>query len=484
MTDLDRLTELETASRALHLDAEARAARTDAVRSYIEEWLTSLPDKPVFMQDSGSRQAGALTIEEAPIDIDQALGTLAEQVDSNGQNIGSSRFFGYIPSGGMYMGALGDYLAAATNRYAGVDFAAPGAARLEIALLAWLAKEVGYPDSARGDLASGGSIATLSAVVAARQRHDVRARDVENTVVYLTQLTHHCLTKALQVAGLGECRTRLIPLDDDSRMDAQALDAAIASDRAAGLHPWLIAASAGTTDLGTIDPLPALADIAAKHGLWLHVDAAYGGAFVLCDEGRRRLAGIERSDSLIINPHKGLFLPTGLGIVLVRDGAALFEAFHARASYMQDMEGMGVEQAHSACDFSPELTRPFRGLRLWLPLKLAGVGAFRAALEEKLLLAEYFYERIGQLDGFVTDAPPDLSIVAFRYQPARGDATDFNRRLFEAIRDDGRIFLSTTTVGGAFTLRLAILAYHTHREDIDVALEVIEEHARRLAAEQ
>jgi aromatic-L-amino-acid decarboxylase len=169
--------------------------------------------------------------------------------------------------------------------------------------------------------------------------------------------------------------------------------------------------------------------------------------------------------------------------VLVRDGAALFEAFHARASYMQDMEWMGVEQAHSACDFSPELTRPFRGLRLWLPLKLAGVGAFRAALEEKLLLAEYFHERIGQVDGFVTGPPPDLSIVAFRYQPEKGDATDFNRRLFEAIRDDGRIFLSTTTLDGNFTLRLAILAYHTHRHDVDVALEVIEEQARRLAAE-
>jgi len=168
--------------------------------------------------------------------------------------------------------------------------------------------------------------------------------------------------------------------------------------------------------------------------------------------------------------------------VLVRDGAALFEAFHARGSYMQDMEGMGVEQAHSACDFSPELTRPFRGMRLWLSLKLIGVGAFRAALEEKLLLAEYFYERIRELDGFVAGPPPDLSIVAFRYRPNQGDQNDFNRRLFEAIRDDGRIFLSTTTLDGKFTLRLAILSYHTHRNDIDVALEVIDEHARRLAA--
>jgi aromatic-L-amino-acid decarboxylase len=480
MNQLDQLARLEAASRCLELDRDTRAARTDAVRAYIEKWLMSLPEKPVYMEDPGSRQAGSLTIEESPIGIDQALQILAEQVDSSGQNIGSSRFFAYIPSGGMYTGALGDYLAASINRYAGVDYAAPGAARLENALLRWLTKEVGYPAGARGDLASGGSIATLSAIVAARQRHDVRARDIENTTVYLTSLTHHCVSKALQVAGLAECRLRQVPLDTNYRMDVHALDEAVVADRAAGLHPWLIVGSAGTTDLGTVDPLPDLADVAARHGLWLHVDAAYGGSFVLCEEGRRRLAGVERSDSLVINPHKGMFLPTGLGIVLVRDGAALFEAFHARGSYMQDMEGMGVDQAHSACDFSPELTRPFRGLRLWLPLKLAGVGAFRAALQEKLLLAEYFYARIRELDRFVAGPPPDLSIVAFRYRPEHGDANDFNRRLFEAIRDDGRIFLSTTTLDGNFTLRLAILSYHTHRADIDLALEVIEEHAQRL----
>jgi glutamate/tyrosine decarboxylase-like PLP-dependent enzyme len=481
MNKLDRIAELEAASRALALDAGARADRTRAVQAYIDDWLTTLPDKPVFMPDPGSRHAGSLTIEDEPITIEQALEILAEQVDSSGQNTTHSRFFAYIPSGGLYTGALGDFLAAAVNRYAGVDYAAPGAARLEGALLRWLAREVGYPTGAQGDLASGGSIATLSAICAARQSHDIRARDVENTVAYVTRLTHHCVTKALQVAGLAECRLRLVPLDAHYRMDPQALDEAIAADRAAGLHPWLIGASAGTTDLGSVDPLPAVADVAGQHGLWLHVDGAYGGSFVLCDEGRRRLAGMERSDSLVINPHKGMFLPTGLGIVLVRDGAALFEAFHARGSYMQDMEGTGFEMAHSACDFSPELTRPFRGLRLWLALKLAGVDAFRAALEEKLLLAEYFYERIGQLEGFVTGPPPDLSIVAFRYRPDRGDANDFNRRLFEAIRDDGRIFLSTTTLDGEFTLRLAVLGYNTHRSDIDIALEVIEAQARRLA---
>ena len=189
---------------------------------------------------------------------------------------------------------------------------------------------------------------------------------------------------------------------------------------------------------------------------------------------------MERADSLVINPHKGLFLPTGLGILLVRDGSALYAAFHERGSYMQDAGSPGTPQAISACDFSPELTRPFRGLRLWLPLKLFGLAPFRAALEEKLLLAEHFHEQLSATPGFETGPAPDLSIVAFRYRPARGDSDAFNRRLFAAIRDDGRIFLSTTQLDGRFTLRLAILGYHTHLADVELALAVIREQAARL----
>ncbi|RMF96855.1 MAG: aminotransferase class V-fold PLP-dependent enzyme, partial [Gammaproteobacteria bacterium] len=358
-----RLQELAAAARPLELDASARAQETEAVQRYVENWLQALPEKPVYMPDRAQAAADALGIAEQGSDIDEALRILAEQVDNSGQNLGSSRFFAYIPSGGLYPAALGDYLAAAINRYAGVDYAAPGAARLENGLLAWLAGEIGYPYTARGDLASGGSIATLSAVVAARERQRIGPAEVERGCVYLTRLTHHCVRKALQIAGLAQSQVREVPLDANYRMDIGALREQIAADKAAGLKPWLLVGSAGTTDLGSVDPLPALADIAAEEGLWLHVDAAYGGAFALCETGRQRLAGMERSDSLVINPHKGLFLPTGLGILLVRDGSALYEAFHERGSYMQDADGSGP--ALSACDFSPELTRPFRGLRLW-----------------------------------------------------------------------------------------------------------------------
>jgi glutamate/tyrosine decarboxylase-like PLP-dependent enzyme len=243
-----------------------------------------------------------------------------------------------------------------------------------------------------------------------------------------------------------------------------------------------VIATAGTTDVGAIDPLGAIADIAGAEGLWLHVDAAYGGAFLLCEEGRRALAGIDRSDSTVIDPHKGLFLPFGSGALLVRSRDRLAAANRYHANYMQDAFRADVEL--SPADLSPELSRPFRGLRLWLPLKLYGLAPFRAALEEKLLLARHFHERLSALPGWEVGPPPDLSVVTYRYLPARGDADAFNRRLVEAVQGDGRVFISSTQLDGRFTLRLAVLNVRTHLEQVELALEVLEHHARRLSRDE
>ena len=481
MDRLDRLKELEEASSPLQIGAEHRAALSEAVTAHNERFYQSLETRSVY-QPLQEERGDALAVGEEPASIEEALNTLYEHVESTGQNTGSRRFFAYIPSGGLYAGALGSFVASVSNRYAGVREAAPGAARLERNMVRWLADEVGYPASAEGDLTSGGSIAALSAIVAARQAYDVRARDVERTVVYLTRLTHHTFVKALRVAGLHECRLHYVPLDENFRMDVAALEQAIVADNEHGLFPWMISATAGTTDLGTVDPLSELADLAERENLWLHVDAAYGGAFVLCEEGKRRLRGLERTQSMLLDPHKGLFLPAGIGAVLVRERQHLYDAFHARGAYLQDFPAERPELELSPTDFSPELTRPFRALQLWLALKLHGIAPFRAALEEKLLLADYFYDQMQTLDGFTTGPRPDLSVIAFRYLPKRGDANDFNRRLSEIMRMDGRTYLTTTTVDGVFQIRMAILNYNTHRDDVDVALEVIEEKAKELAA--
>lgn len=485
MNVIERLKDLEPAARRLEFDAAKRLAAIDAVTRYVEGFLESQPSLPVYRPDEtgAAAAAGAMALHEEPAGMDEVLLTLGEHVDSSGLFCGSSRFFSYIPGGGLFPSALADYIAAATDRYAGVQHSTPGATRMERLLVRWLADEIGYPDSAEGDLTSGGSIATLSAIIAARQAFEIRARDVERMAIYMTDLTHHTFAKALRIAGLGECPLRILRVDDHGRMHADAVERQIGEDRKAGLRPWMIVATAGTTDTGSVDPLPRLADIATAEKLWLHVDAAYGGAFRLCAEGARRLAGLERSDSLVVDPHKGLFVPYGTGLVLVRDGAHLYDAYHARGAYMQDLVGESSRLDQSPCDFSPELSRHYRCLRLWMPLKLAGIAPFRAALEEKLLVAAYFHEQIAGTPGFEAGPVPDLSVVTFRYVPERADADPFNRRLADAVRDDGRIHFSTTTLNGNLTLRLAVLGYHTHLADIQCALEVIREKARVLAGE-
>jgi glutamate/tyrosine decarboxylase-like PLP-dependent enzyme len=389
----------------------------------------------------------------------------------------------FIPSGGLYASALADYIAAVTNRFVGVSFAAPGAAYIEQMLMRWLADEVGYPATAAGDLTSGGSLANLSAIVTAREAHPLKAADYPRAVAYLSDQTHHSVVKGLRIAGMKECVMRRVPLDEHYRMRAEALEEAIRTDRQAGLLPWLVVAAAGATDTGAVDPLAAIADIARHNEVWLHVDGAYGAMFALCEMGQAILRGIERSDSLTMDPHKGLFMALGTGAVLVRNGENLLNAYQHHANYLEGAETASATGAVSPADLSPELTRPFRGLRLWLALKLTGAAPFRAALEEKLLLARHFYAGLQRLDGFVAGPPPDLSVVMFRYNPPRGDANVFNQKLIQAIQRDGRIFLSSTEINGEVFLRLAVLGFRTHLETIELALEILWQKAKEIESD-
>jgi glutamate/tyrosine decarboxylase-like PLP-dependent enzyme len=476
---LDRLRALEAGARALDPDADGRAALTGPVLDYAAQFLASIAERPTF--DGGRDGAGIDTMpfREDGMPIGALLGALAEHVDRTGINPTSGRHFGYIPGGGLYPSALGDFLAAVTNRYAGVYFANPGAVRLEHQLTRWMGSVAGFPETAAGNLTSGGSIANLMGLVTAREARDLRARDIDRAVIYLTDHAHHSVDKAIRIAGLAEAVCRRVPMDARHRMDAGALERLIRDDVAAGLAPFAIVASAGTTDVGAVDPLDAIADVADRHRVWLHVDGAYGAFFALCEPGRRVLSGMSRAASIVMDPHKGLFLPFGSGAVLIKDAASMQRAHAYTANYMQDAR-TSLEET-SPADLSPELTKHFRGLRLWLPLRLFGIAPFRAALEEKMLLARYFRERLLELPGWEVGPEPDLSVVTFRYRPERGDADDFNRRLVQAIHADGRVFLSSSVVDGRFTLRLAVLVYRSHRADVDLALEILAHHAARIA---
>jgi aromatic-L-amino-acid decarboxylase len=479
---LDRLraeiAALAAEAAPLEPDAAARGPMLKQAFDHAEKFWAGLADGPSNVAPS---QVFAERVDpefaEAGRDPAAVLAYLARCVDAPGFTTASPRFMGYIPGGGLFHSALGDFLAAASNKYAGFASAAPGAVRLENATAAWLAQVIGFPQGAAGTLTTGGSLANLTAIVAARE-----ARDAEGGgAVYLTGFAHYCIDKALLIAGRARAPRRLIETDQRHRMRPDALAAAIEQDIAQGVRPWLVVASAGTVDTGAVDPLSEIADICERHHIWLHVDGAYGGLFMLCEEGRAALGGIERADTVALDPHKTLFLPYGTGAVVARDARHLLDAFSASADYIRPLGQSEV--GPSPADLSPELTRHFRALRLWLPLQIAGIAAFRAAQSEKIKLARYFHARLAGMEGWELGAPPDLSVVAFRYRPAEGDADAFNDRLLRHVQEEGRVFLSGTRIDGAAWLRCAILSFRTHLAHIDETIDILSRAAAALQSE-
>ncbi len=475
MSDIRTLIgKFEEQARCLETTPKIREELFQEVHCYTEKFLTNLKKAPTYWKGQENKEGFSDNpLSEEASSLKDILNFFQEQVIETGLNPPSPGYLAYIPGGGLYPSALGDYLAAVTNRYAGVFFASPGAVRMENMLLRWLAKEIGYPESSAGNLTSGGSIANLIGIVTGRETKKLRAKDFHKSVIYLGAHTHHSVTKSVRVAGMQDCLHHLIALDDKHRMIPELLEKAISQDKAKGLTPWLVVASAGTTDVGAVDPLDEIATISEKYQLWFHVDGAYGGLFALCPEGKEILQGIDKSDSLVIDPHKSLFLPFGSGAVLVREKKNLFNAHNYEANYMQD--AIEVENELSPGELSPEFTKHFRGLRMWLPLKLFGVSVFRAALSEKLYLARYFYEKVQEIQGIEVGPFPQLSVVIFRYLPDCGDTNKFNQRLIQEIQEDGRIFLSSTLLEGKFTLRLAVLCFRTHLEHIDLTLDILRE---------
>ena len=467
----EQILQLEKESRQLEPSPSGRSSARDAVVEYSEQFLDNIESLKAFVVNK-DKGGGLLTspISEDAIAINDVIDLLRENVDNAGLNPASGGHLGYIPGGGIYYSALGDYLADIFNRYAGVFYAGPGAVRMENMLIRWMCDLVGYGPGSHGNLTTSGSLANMIAIVTARDGRNIRSGDVPRSVVYLSRQTHHSIDKAINVAGLAECPVRYVELDERFRMRPDDLRAQIERDEASGFNPFLVVASAGTTDVGAIDPLPEIGAIARDYGLWYHIDAAYGGFFILTDEGKQKLRGLDLADSLIIDPHKGLFLPYGLGVVLARNVEDLKRANRFKAHYMQDAF-VGPDEL-SPAELSPELTKHFRGLRLWLPLKLHGIAPFRACLEEKLLLAKYFYAEVQKL-GFESKLEPELSVVIYRYVPRVGDANEFNKRILDAIVADGRVFISSTMLEGQFTLRFACLAFRTHLRTVDTLLEVL-----------
>lgn len=472
---------LERASRALEPGTTRRKALRNAVAAAGERFLRRIGTSKAWEEPQGTGAGVLGTLPgERGFPLEQVIATLERDVIAPGLNPASGGHLGYIPGGGIYHSSVADYLAAVTNKYASVSFVGPGAVEMENLLIRWTADLVGFGPDAGGAIHSGGSLANLSAIATARDAHGLKGADFSSAVVYLTTQAHHSVAKALDLTGLREAPRHLVPMDDGYRMRPDALERAIAEDRARGLKPWLIVAAAGTTDAGAVDPLSDMADLAHREGCWLHVDAAYGGYFLLTEHGRVALRGIEKADTVVLDPHKGLFLPYGCGILVANDAQHLFRTHGHTGHYMQDAHREARDLSPS--EVSPELTKHFRALRMWFPLMVLGVKPFRAALDEKLLLARYAAARLREL-GFETGPEPDLSVVTFRWAPP-GVAPDrldqLNQKIVDGVRRDGRVFISSTMLDGRFTLRLAILSFRTHLRTIDLALRVLAEQTAQL----
>jgi aromatic-L-amino-acid decarboxylase len=478
----NRLQELEAAARKLEQPDEA--FRTDRMEpaadetfTYAHEFLATLPDQKAFVEDIVTpRLLQQYPVQDEPRKANEVFAVLRKVFDNVSLNAASGGHLAYIPGGGLYYAALGDYLAAVTNKYSTVFYISPAAVKMENLLIRWMCELVGYSaDKSGGYLTSGGSLANLSAIVAARDAKEVKAERIPRSVVYFTHQVHHCVLKDLRVAGLAECVIREVPMNEAYEMRADDLAEMIEADVKEGLYPWLVVASAGSTDVSAIDPLNEIADIAEKYKLWFHVDAAYGGFFLLTETGKQKMKGMHRADSVVMDPHKGLFMPYGTGAVIVKDVQTLWRSNHFDANYMQD--AIPYHDEISPADISPELSRHFRGLRVWLPLQLHGLKPFRAALEEKMLLTQYFYHEVKKL-GFETGPFPELSVMIYRYVPDRlkgnvAAINAYNAKILKKVNADGKVFISSTSLNGEYWLRLAVLSFRTHRTHIDYLLQLL-----------
>ncbi|MDH3746428.1 MAG: aminotransferase class I/II-fold pyridoxal phosphate-dependent enzyme, partial [Acidobacteriota bacterium] len=454
-------------AQPLELTRREMRSLVDATFERIANFYDTLPTQPVQEVDTRPERWAHLR-QDLPEDgrpIDELLELFFGDLVPNCFNTTSPGFMAYIPGGGLFHAAVADLIADSVNRYVTVWAAAPGLAEIENSVIRWFRQMVGYPEDSSGFLTSGGSLANFSALFTARK--EKLPEEFLDGRIYVSDQTHHSVLRAASLVGFPSRSVRTIPTNQRFQLRCEALEDAIASDRAAGVKPFAIVASAGTTNTGAIDDLTRLAAVAQRERLWLHVDAAYGGFFALTERGRQRMTGIELADSITLDPHKGLFLPYGTGCLLVRDGAALERAHSIDADYMPPMQG-STEQV-DFCNISPELSRDFRGLRIWLPIQMTGIGAWRDALDEKLDLTEWAWRELETIPGMRIVAEPQLSVVAFRLELdglgrlQNGAHDRINRDLLDRINSRQRVYLTGTVLDGHFALRICVVVFRTHK---------------------
>ncbi|MDN5865629.1 MAG: aminotransferase class V-fold PLP-dependent enzyme [Gammaproteobacteria bacterium] len=468
----------------LELSPAAMQAMGEEVVRRATHYMQALADMPSVGDYTGIEALCRAMREKTPEEgspLESLLDPLFEEWIPRSFNAAGPGYLGYIPAGGVYTAALADFISDATNRYTGVWNAAPALVQLEANALDWMRDWMEFPPEARGLFTTGGSMAMFNAIACARER--LLGNAIRAGTLYVSSQSHHSIVKAAKLAGIAHDRVRLIDVDASFCMRVDALERAIAADRRAGLKPFMVFSTAGTTNTGAVDPMDEVADLAAREDLWHHVDGAYGGFFHMVPKLRPLLGGLPRADSLTLDPHKGLFLPFGTGALLVREGEALRALHSSTAGYLPEKQ----DEFYDPQQYGPDLSRDFPGLRIWLTLKFYGAARYRAALGEKRELAVHAAEEIAKIPGIVLDAPPQLSLFAFHLESkglntieAQNAAT---RKLMQRVTQRGKVMLTGAMVGERYLGRVCVLSFRTRSDRIETCVRHIAEETAALLAE-
>ena len=478
------------------------------VTQLVTEYFSEVSNLPVFPETRGgdtiAKIGTALPLAGEP--LEQLLDD-CRTIIANSRHNGHPRFFGYVASPATPPGAFADLIASALNANQTSWRSGPAATEIERTVINWLAALIGYAVDERpahGLLTSGGSMANLTALLMAHRAKsglDVASKGLWNSAapmtIYASDQIHMSIPKASDILGLGRAQVRLVPCDDRFRLNVTALRQAIAGDLEIGLKPFCVVGSAGTVNTGAVDPLDQIANVATEFNLWFHIDGAYGALAALDETKRPLFRGLERADSISLDPHKWLYVPIDSGCLLFRDEARARAAFSFDGADYIKVHEQNEAEAFAFWNYGPELSRRFRALKIWLTLRYYGVNRIARTITEDNAIAAYLGEQVEAVTDFELLATPELSICCFRYVPpafqSRLQVTDeaahaaadaeldqLNTQIMNAVQRGGRAYLSSATIRGKFALRACITNFRTTRADIDQTLEIIREAARDL----
>ena len=459
---------------SLQMDPGTMLALARKAAELIVARIDGLPGENAW--DGEFRQILADQFMESPPENGQPAEEVLEQVARDilpfTTRLDHPRCFGFIPSSPTWPGVLADFMAAGYNVNACTWLVASGPSQVELVVIDWFRQWLGYPERAGGVLTSGGSAASVNAFVAAREN----AGHPERATVYMSNQSHSAQIRAARIIGIRPEHVRMIPVDDLYRLDMEALARAVSGDRAAGLNPIAVCANAGATSTGAIDPLESMVDYCAGEGIWLHVDAAYGGFAAVTEKGKKLLRGIARADSVGLDAHKWFFQPYEAGCLMVKDVSTLETAFGIHHDVLQDTI-WGADHPNFS-DRGLQLSRAFRALKIWMSVKVFGMGAFRQAVSRGMELAARAEDYVRESHLLELLNPASLGVICFRFNPGKNNVDEngleqVNRTILARVFWEDPAFLSSTSLKGIFALRLCIINHNTTWENVHETLEAV-----------